>query len=90
MTTSASKIAALSALVAFGLLALAGTMMVTGPDSMQRLALLFGILGTGVATLVAMLKADQAATQTNGSLDDRIQAAVHRAQAARRSTDDDA
>lgn len=87
MNTAMSTIAALGALVAFGLLALAGTIMVTGADSTQRLALLFGILGTGVATLVALLKADQAATQTNGALDKRIEAAVLRVNATRRVTD---
>ena len=83
-----STIALVAALIVFGLMALAGVLLVqVGEESLQRLGLLFGVIGTAVAALVALLKADQAATNTNGNLDARIQAAVHRANAARRAGD---
>jgi hypothetical protein len=72
----------LGVLVAF---ALAGVLLVQpGPESTQRLGLFFGVVGTAVAAVVAVLRSDQAATNTNGKLDARIQAAVHRANDARR------
>lgn len=82
-----SRVAVLVATIVLALIALAGVLFVQGDDATQRLALLFGILGTGLAAFVALLKSDQAATQTNGGLDHRIQAAVHRANAARRRGD---
>lgn len=89
MTGGVSRVAVIAALIAFGTLALAGVLLVQpGPESTQRLGLFFGVLGTAVAALVALLRADQAATQTNGSLDARIQAGVHRAMSARRRGDD--
>lgn len=84
-----STAALIGGLLAFGLLALAGVLLISsGEESTYRLGLFFGVIGTGVAALVAALKADQAATQTNGQLDKRIQAAVHRANNARRRGDD--
>ena len=79
----------LATMVAFGLLALAGVVLVSaGPESTQRLGLLFGILGVGITALAALVKAGQAAQNTNGKLDDRIEAGVHRALAARRRGDE--
>lgn len=84
-----SNVTIIGALVAFGFLALAAVLFVSpGPEALQRLALFFGVVGTGVASLVALLKSDEAATQTNGGLDARIAAAVHRANNARRRGDD--
>jgi predicted cobalt transporter CbtA len=81
-------IAAIVALVAF---ALAGLLLIpTGSESTYRLGLLFGIIGTAVAAFVGMLKAGQAASNTNGKLDARIEAGVHRAMAARRRGDEPA
>jgi hypothetical protein len=48
------------------------------------LALFFGILAIIVPALIGMLRADQGARQTNGSLDGRIESAVFRAQDVRR------
>lgn len=76
-------------LAVFGAFALAAVVIVQpGPESTQRLALLFGVLGTGVAALVAALKAGEAASNTNGKLDARIEAGVLRANAARRRGDE--
>jgi hypothetical protein len=84
-----SRISILIALCAFGFFALAGVVVVQpGPESTQRLGLLFGVIGAGIASLGALLKAEQAAGQTNGTLDARIQSAVHRANDARRRGDD--
>jgi hypothetical protein len=88
MTTS-SKLAGIAALVALSLIGLAAVLFVSeGSESTQRLAMLFGIIGTGVASLVSLIRSDQSASQTNGSLDARIQAGVHRAMAARRRGED--
>lgn len=79
----------LATIVAFGILALLGVLLVsTGPESIQRLGLLFGVLGTGLAAIVSLLKSGQAADNTNGKLDARIEAGVHRAMAARRRGDE--
>lgn len=86
-----SPLATFGALVALSLIGLAAVLFVAeGGESMQRLAFLFGILGTGVAAVVGMLRSDQSKQQTNGGLDARIQAAVHRANAARRAGDNPA
>jgi hypothetical protein len=75
-------------LAVFGFFALAGVLLISpGAESTQRLGLLFGIIGTAVATLVAAIRSDQAAGRLNGELDARIQAAVHRANDARRVGD---
>src|SRR4051812_27384416 len=75
-------------LVVFGLMSLAAVLLVTpGPESTQRLGLFFAVVASTVAALVAMLKASEAATQTNGTLDGRIEDGVHRALAGRRATD---
>ena len=67
---------------------LAVLLVQSGPESTQRLGLFFGVVGTVVAALIGMLRADQGATQTNGKLDARIEAGVHRAMAARRAGDE--
>lgn len=82
---SMSVLAAVGGLIALTAFALGAVLMIApGPESTQRLALFFGLVGTGAAALVALLRADQAQSQTNGALDDRIEAAVYRAQAVRR------
>ena len=75
----------LAVLVAFALM---GVLLVApGSEATYRLGLLFGVIGTAVAALVAMIRADQSASQTNGKLDARIQHSVHEALAARRRGD---
>lgn len=86
--TDLSRGAIIAGAIAISCLALAGVLLIApGPESTQRLGLYFGVIGTIVATLVALLKADQAQQNTNGRLDARIQAAVHRANNARRRGD---
>lgn len=87
-----STLAIVGGLTVFGFLALAAVLLVTpGPEATQRLGLFFGVVGTVIAALITMARADQSRTQTNGSLDDRIHtattAAVADALAARRSDD---
>ena len=83
--TKYSKLAVIGGLTVALLLALAGVLLIQpGTEATQRLGLFFGVLGTVVAALIGMLRADQGAKQTNGSLDERIEAAVFRAQLARR------
>lgn len=78
-------LAVLSALIFFGL---AGVLFISeGPESTSRLGLLFGLLGLAVPTLLGALKASQAQQQTNGKLEDRIEAGVLRAMATRRKRD---
>lgn len=73
------------ALVAFVMFGLAAVLLVSpGPESTTRLGLVFGLIGTIVPVLLVLLRADQSAKQTNGTLDDRIEAAVYRAQNVRR------
>lgn len=80
--------AAIAAAIAVATLALAAVLFIApGPESTQRLGLFFAVVGTIVTALVTLLRADQAASQTNGKLDARIQAAVHRANNARRIGD---
>lgn len=59
-----------------------------GPESLQRLGLLFALLGVMAPAILGALKAGEAAVNTNGKLDARIEAAVHRANAARRNGDE--
>lgn len=80
-----SKAAIIGGLTVALCLALAAVLLVApGDESMTRLGLFFGVLGTVTAALIGMLRADQGAKQTNGSLDGRIESAVYRAQAVRR------
>lgn len=80
-----SILAVIGGLTAFGLMALAAIILVADtPDSMNRLALFFALTSTVIAALIGAMRSDQAAKQTNGTLDDRIESAVLRAQATRR------
>ena len=63
--SSLAIIAALVGLVAFGL---AGVLFVQGDAATERLGLLFALIGTVTTALVALLRADQAKTQTDGTL----------------------
>jgi len=73
----------ITAVVAFALAAV--LFIQPGEESAQRLGLFFGMVGVVITTLVGMLRSDQAAKQTNGSLDARIQANVHRALGQRKA-----
>jgi O-antigen ligase len=83
-------------LILLGVIGLVGVIAVQpGVDALERLGLLFGLIGTGAAALVAALRADAAAidaksiaTSINGTLDERIKAAVVAANSERRFTDD--
>jgi hypothetical protein len=85
---SVSVVAIVGGLTAFGLMALAAVLFIQpGSEAEQRLALFFGLLSIVVTSLVGMLKADQSAKQTNGSLDARIHDAVLAAMSSRRASD---
>lgn len=77
--------ALLAVLIAFALAAV--LLIPAGPEANQRLGLFFGALGVGIAAVVGLIKADQAAHNTNGALDGRIEAALLRAQSSRRRSD---
>lgn len=88
-----SRLALIGTIVAFGAFATAAVLFVqTGNDSLQRLALLFGLFGVTVPSVIGVLKADRAETQTgvasniaqalNGDFDRRVQDAVQRGNAA--------
>ena len=80
-----STLAIIGGLTVAMLLALAAILFVApGSEATQRLALFFGILAIVVPALIGMLRADQGQRQTNGSLDNRMESAVFRAQAVRR------
>lgn len=67
----------LGGLVALIGFATAAVLLASDSDaSTGRVALLFGLFGVVVPVLLASLKSDQAATQTNGTLDARIHDAV--------------
>ena len=85
-----SVLAIIAGLTSFGLMALAAIIFVADDagDELQRLALFFGLLSLIVPALLSMLRSDQSAANTNGKLDARIQAAVHRANNARRAGDE--
>jgi len=72
-------------IAAFGLAAI--LFVDQGPESNERLGLFFALIGTATAALVGALRADQTKSQTNGSLDARIQEAVYQANAVRRKSD---
>jgi hypothetical protein len=81
-----SKVAIAGGLTVAMCLALAAILLLGDTDhEMERLGLFFGVLGTVVAALIGMMRADQGAKQTNGSLDARIESAVYRAQNVRRA-----
>lgn len=74
-------------LVAIASLATAAVLWSSGDAALERLALLFAVFASIIPGLIAALRSDQAAAQTNGSLDGRIQTAVQDALMARRATD---
>jgi hypothetical protein len=78
-----SGLTAAGAVLALICLGIAAAMLIA-PEANDRLALVFGMIGLALPVFLGNLKADQAASNTNGKLDARIQAAVHRAQNARR------
>lgn len=81
-----SKVAIAGGLTVAMCLSLAAILLLADTDhDAERLGLFFGVVGTVVAALIGMMRADQGAKQTNGSLDARIEAGVHRAMARRRS-----
>lgn len=89
MNRDTSTVMAVAGVLVLALFGTAGVLFITpGPESLQRLGLLFALLGTGLAAFVGMLKAAEAAVNTNGKLDARIEAGVHRANAARRRGDE--
>lgn len=91
MKAPGNNVPYVAAIVVLGLFAVAGVLFVSpGPESLQRLGLLFGLLGTSVAAMAAAIKAAEAAHNTNGKLDRRLEAAMHRAMAARRAGDEPA
>lgn len=88
MLKSNSNLTIVLGVLVLTLFALGGVLLIApGTEATYRLGLLFGVIGTGLAAFVGMMKAAQAAENTNGKLDHRIQAAVHRANNARRAGD---
>lgn len=82
-----SGLTAIGGVIALVSLGIAAAILIA-PERDDRLALVFGLIGIALPALIANLKADQAASNTNGKLDARIEAAVHRAQSARRRGDE--
>lgn len=80
---------AAATLIAVALIALGGVTMVSGDAALERLGLLFALLGTMVPALTAALRSDQAAGRLNGTLDKRIHDAVLAANKTRRESDAD-
>lgn len=76
----------LAALVLLSGFATAGALFLSGNDALTRLGLLMALLSTGVLSLTSLLKADDAARNTdsgsrllrslNGGLNGRLRAAV--------------
>lgn len=80
-----TTIVVITALVAFGVMA-TGAVLLIGNSSQatEHLGLLFALFGTMIPSLVALLHAAKASSNTNGALDDRMEAAFYRAQNVRR------
>jgi hypothetical protein len=75
-----SGTAVIAGVVAVAAFATAAVLFIgSSSDALQRLALLFGLLGLFAPALAGLLRADAAAARVDGHLDDRIQAAVERA-----------
>lgn len=87
MTTTPSKSAVIAALVAIAAFSTAAVLFVAGDAALQRLGLLFAVFGLMIPGLVGALRSDQAATQTNGGLDARIQTGVETALKAHRAAE---
>lgn len=66
--TKATPLALTAALVGMVAFALAGLLLIQGNDAMQRVGLFFALIGTIVPALIALLRADQAKTQSDGTL----------------------
>jgi hypothetical protein len=79
--------AAIAALVCIVGMVTAAVLLATGDTSLDRLAVLVAVVASIVPGLIGLLRADQAAAQTNGSLDARIGDAVQEALKIRRHTD---
>jgi hypothetical protein len=81
-----SRLALVGALIATLLFGLAAVLFVQGGDASTRLALLFGLLGIALPSIIGLLKADAAATATDktssiataldGTLDPRLRNAA--------------
>jgi hypothetical protein len=82
--TAAATIAALVCIV--GMVTVA-VLLATGDQALDRLAVLVAVVASIVPGLIGLLRSDQAASQTNGSLDTRISDAVQESLKIRRHTD---
>lgn len=89
-----SSLTITAALVSIVAIVAAAVLFASGDDSLERLAVLVGVVGLVLPSLTGALRSDQAATsshraaeQTNGSLDARIAEAVAAALQARRRSD---
>lgn len=91
--TKLSGLALVGALVSIAALGTAAILFLqTNNESLQRLALLFGLFGVMIPSIIGLLKADVAATQTDetshiaraldGQFDERVQVAAQRANEA--------
>lgn len=78
-----------AAMVAMAAIGLGGILWVSNEQGLERLGLLFALLGTCLASLTAALRSDQAAGRLNGTLDARIHDAVLKANQTRRAGDAD-
>lgn len=87
--SDASPVVVVAGLAAFALIIAAVVLLAEpGDEGTQRIGLFLAAMAPAILGLVALLRADQAASNTNGKLDARIEAAVHRANAARRRGDE--
>lgn len=85
MKVSSAFLAA--ALVSVVALSVAAALFVTGDRELEKLGFVAGVVGLVVPSIAAALKASQAADQTNGNLDARVEAAVGRVVGNRRAGD---
>lgn len=84
---SASTVVLAAALVSIVALTVAAVLLLTGDQQLEKLAVVTAVIGLVVPSLAGSLKASQAADQTNGGLDARIEAAVGRVVGNRRTGD---
>lgn len=66
-STNLSTLAVVGAIVAVIGLLTAAALFLTGDDALQRLAIVAAAVGIAVPGLLALVRADQAVTQTNGT-----------------------
>lgn len=81
-----SRLALVGALVAAMLFAFAAVLFISGDAAVERLALLFGLLGIAVPAIIGLLKADASASSTaatsniatalDGAFDSRVRNAM--------------